>query len=57
MSVSGSHTTIATHKEFVLGALERVVAFEKGEPGKEVVDDGRHQLFHQIASNNVQKCA
>ena len=27
VSVSDSHTTIATHKELVMGALERIVAF------------------------------
>ena len=31
-SVSDSRTTVATHKEFVLCALERVVAFEKAKP-------------------------
>ena len=36
------------HKEFVLGALERVIALEKGESDEQSAHDVQHQLCHQV---------
>ena len=55
-SVAGTRATITTHKEFVLRALERVVAFEKGEPDKQTADNVQHQLCHQIARGPPIMC-
>lgn len=37
-----------THKEFVLRALERIVALEKGESDQETADDVEHHFRHQV---------
>jgi hypothetical protein len=40
--------TVDTHKEFVLRALERVIALEKGESDEQTADDVQHHLGHQV---------
>lgn len=40
--------SVNTHKEFVLRALERVIALEKGESDEQTADDVQHHLGHQV---------
>jgi len=47
---------VGTHKEFVLRALERVIALEKGESDEQTADDVQHYLGHQVRRTSPIMC-
>lgn len=48
--------TVDTYKQFVLRALERVVALEKGEPDEQTTDNVQHHLCHQVCRASPIVC-